>query len=439
MRNTGLVVLVFAALLGTAGCEILSSPTPAPTSPVATVSLPPPSTPTTTPENTVVPTGTPATGLTTLTLWIPDFMDLYDETGNPTYLMEQIEAFNQTHRNVQVNVLVKKASGTGGLYNLLDTAAPVAPGVLPDVVVLNETDLYRAAREALIQPLPETFSPPPSTYAIALKASRPLTVPHAVPLLMNIEQTVYNPRLALTAPLSWTAVLSGGYSLLFPAAPPNDLADDAVLSAYLGAGGTLVDESGSPFLDRTTLEKLYGFLDTLQEENRLNAELVMELSDANACWNAYQERRATLSVVPAAAYWTTKPRIDAPGWIPTPNGTPYSIAHVWSLALVTSDPARQEAARQLVMWLSGPERAATLSQQTETLPTNREALALWGLMPEELSFFDTLLASAALPPLTEKIDRPIRQALQAGVRLLLEEPEATPAQAAAQALLALRK
>ncbi len=422
-------------------CDIESPLTPDSLTPsvIATTSISPIETPTLTPESPATPTSEPLTGLTTITLWVPDFMPLYDEAGEATQFMTQIEAFNRSNRTTQVDVLVKKATGPGGIYHLMETGAQAAPEVLPDLVLLNEADLHKAADAALIQPLPEAVSVPTSTYALAIEATRQPTVSYAVPLLANIEQTVYNPRLALSAPLSWTTVLSGGYSLLFPAAPPDDLADDALLAAYLGSGGILVDEAGTPFLDRGILEDFYGFLIELRARELLDAQLVSELPDASTCWEAYQERQATLSVVPAAEYWSAETRIDAPGWMPTADGTPYSMARVWSLALVTSDPARQEEALELAAWLSEPDRLAEASQQVPMLPTNRETLALWGLMPEELDFIDVLFEAAALPPLTEELDRPIRRALQAGLALVLGETPATAEQAAAQALRVLRK
>lgn len=434
----GWCMIVTLAFLLLVGCDLnmmsTSTATPTVSEPVMVDSTPSP-----TLEVSPTPTSAPFTGLTTITLWVPDFMPLYNEAGEATYLMEQIEAFNQTNRSIQVDVLVKKSTGPGGLYDLLETGSQAAPEVIPDLLLLNETDLRKAANAALVQPMPESITVPTSTYSLAIEATQQPTVSYGVPFLMDIEQTVYNPRVALTAPLSWTSVLSGGYSLLFPAAPPNDLADDALIAAYLGSGGTIVDEAGEPFLDRAILEDLYGFFGDLRTEESINVQLVSELPDAAACWEAYQERQGTLSVVPAAEYWSAENRVDAPGWIPTADGTPYGLAHFWSVALVTQDPVRQDAALRLIAWLKEPERLALASQQMVMLPTSRETLALWGLLPEDLDFIDTLLTTAALPPLIEEIDRPVRRALQAGLVVMLGESPATPEQAAAQALTVLRK
>ena len=441
-KRIGWLTLIAFALLLFTGCDLGLSltPTASPTpSPAATGLVSPVSTPSPTPESSPTPTAVPLTGLTTITLWVPDFMPLYDEADEATELMEQIEAFNRSNRAIQVDVLVKKATGIGGIYQLLETGAQAAPEVLPDLALLNETDLRKATDAALIQPLPDPVSVPTSTYAFALEATQRPTASYAIPMLADIEQTVYNPRLAMTAPLSWTGVLSGGYSLLFPAAPPDELADDALLAAYLGSGGAIVDETGAPFLDRVVLEQLYGFLIDLRARDLLDAQLVSELPDASACWEIYQERQATLSVVPSAEYWAAENRIDAPGWIPTVEGTPYGLAHLWSLALVTQDRDRQDAALQLAAWLNAPERLSEVSQQAVMLPTNRETLALWGLLPEELEFVDVLFEAAEVPPLKEEVDRSIRRALQAGLVLVLGETPATAEQAAAQALTVLRK
>ncbi len=423
--------LLLSALLLTSGCNvIMSTPTP-------TVPLPSP-TPSPIPEVLPSPTPTPAPALTTLTLWAPDLLDPYAEETQADLLMEQIAAFMQANWDIQVQVLVKTPTGPGGLYALLSTASVAAPDVLPDLIMLRDADLQAAAEGGFIHPLPEIDAGAPGGYPFTTEATTFAGATYGLPFLTEIEQMVYNPRVATTTPLSWTAVLTGGYSLLFPAAPVTGLADDALLGAYLGTGGDIVDDEGEPMLERVHLEELYRFLKSLMDAGLLEPEHVTQLPDAAACWDAYQQGWGTLSVVPAGMYWATPDRPGMSGWFPTPGGEPESLAHLWSLALVSADPGQQEAALALAAWLTAPERVAELSQVVALLPTSGESLALWTLAPEDLDFLDTLLM-AARPVFPSSVAQPVRRALQAGVQLLLEEEDTTPEQAATHALTVLRK
>ena len=335
-----------------------------------------------------------------------------------------------------MELLVKSATGPGGLYELLSTSAPVAPQLLPDLIILNESDLQAAAEAQLLQPVPTAGVVNTSTYLFASQATRGLTQTYGLPLLVDLEQSVYNPRVSVHTPLSWTAVISGQYSLLFPSEPPSELAADFLLAAYLGSGGAVQDEDGAPLLDRALLESLYTFLAALRAEGKLPTELALQ--DAADCWAAYQDGAGTLSVVSAGEYWSTSARIGAPLSIPTAEGDPFALAHLWSLAVVTEDTRRQEAAQKLLTWLLAPQRTSELAVEALMLPSNQEALERWPLTPDEFTFITELLAVVELPPV-ERINRPVRRALQAGLEMLLEVGDTTPEIAASHALTVLRK
>ncbi len=416
---------ILAILL--AGCQ----PAPSTTAPLS-------SEPTISPLPTSTPmlTDTPAPALITLTLWVPDFLATYTAEGDITVFNEQLETFAHQHPDIQVELLIKNATGAGGLYDLLSTAAPVAPQLLPDLIMLNESDLRAAAESHLLQPAPTAGFASTTTFPFATQATRNLTHSYGLPLMVDLEQMVYNPHVSVHIPLSWTAVLSGRYSLLFPAAPPTELADDFLLAAYRGSGGAVVGEDGEPLLERQRLEELYAFLAALHEDGRLRVDL--ELQAAADCWAAYQQGLGTLSAVSAGEYWNNSARIGSPTWIPTLEGEPFALAHLWSLALVTEEPHRQAAAQKLLAWLAAPQRTAELATEALMLPSNLAAIEMWPLTPDEVTFIERLLLAAETPP-AESIDQPVRRALQAGLQMLLEVPATTPEIAAAHALTVLRK
>ncbi len=413
-----------------AGCALLPSLTPSPT---------PPPTATFSPLPTPSPTATtmPAPPFVILDIWVPDFLNPNDETTGAAVLTGQLAEFTDIYPDIQVQVIVKKATGTGGLYGLLNTAYPVAPSVLPDLIVLNQSDLGEAIEEGLVRPLEpypvELASFFPFSYSGLQKEERL----YGIPFVVQADQMVYRSGISAAPPFSWTDVLTSGYSLLFPAGVTDGVADDALLAIYLGSGGSVVDDQGKPTLDRAILEQLYRFFDEMTRRNLLNSDRVLSLADAQSCWDVYQQGIGRLSPVPAGVYWTAPSQVNLPTWAPTLHGQPTAIAHTWSLALVTDDPFRQEAALQLALWLTAPRQMADLTRATFLLPPRTQAIEQWGLLPEEVLFLEKWLNSAT-PALPAYVDLPVRRALQAGLRGLLSREVTTPEEAATYALANLR-
>ncbi len=420
--------LILALVMMTGGCGWMpAEPTHAP---------PPLPSPTPTPPATPTPTATPTPSLTTLRLWVPDFLDPYDETTGAAPLADLLDAFARTHLDVQVQLLVKKAEGPGGLYHLLSTAYDVAPAVLPDLILLGEDDMRTAARAGLVQPLePQVISEDffPFTRAAATHDG---TV-YGIPFIAWADHTIYREGVSTTPPLTWTDVLSSRYTLLFPAAPPDRLADDALLVAYLSTGGEVVDEEGNAVLERVNLEMLYRFFLHLMDARLLDPDIALTLPDAAACWEAYRDGKGRLAPVPAGRYWQAPTPYSRPAWFPTPDGDPLAIGHTWYAAVVSTDPKRQEQALALALWLTVPRHMAELTASTGLLPTRAQALAEWPLMPEDMAFLGTLLTHAVPnPPVT--VDESVRRALQAGLAALLKGEVETPDEAATYALSQLR-
>ncbi|MBN1486505.1 MAG: extracellular solute-binding protein [Anaerolineae bacterium] len=418
-------------LVGLAGCMWIA-PEP-PVSPLPTS--------TATPELLITPTETvkPPVGLITLSLWVPDFLSPYQEEDEAAALLvERLNDFATIYPDIQVEVSVKASSGEGGVYNLLSTAALAAPDVVPDVVILGEADLQTGAKSELLQPIENTVLKGSDYFPFAKEGVMVDAVIFGVPFVSQAEQTVYRSRVSASAPLSWTAVLSGGYSMLWPAAPSNGLASDALLAAYLGSSDIVLSEDNILTLDRVQLENLYRFVSRSVELGLLTPESALKTTDARSCWDVYLEGGVDLSLVPMGLYWTGDiPYNSNPGWIPTQDGSPVILGNLWSLALTTEVPARQEAAIHLIQWLTDPQFNARFTYAAELMPPRYRALGLWALSEEDLAFVTAMMESVRIA-LPATIDIPVRQALQVGVEALLLGDVDTPEGAATRALTVLR-
>ncbi len=427
-------LMIVLLLILIAGCR--PAPTPA-TTPSLSPSPPPPTpAPPPSPEADDAPLH--------LRLWVSDAILPAEATEAEAPLLAQIAAFDSRQEHIEIEVLVKKNAGTGGLLDLLETASQAAPAVLPDLVLMDESAMREAAAEKLLQPLPAE-SLPPSSYETAVAASRIESETFGLPYLVAIEGLALRPTPALTLPegtLYWHDVISEALPLLFPAAPPDDLADDFLLRLYLEAGGSLQDEAGNLTLDRDALEQSYGFIAEAVQAGLIDPQTVLALPDAQSCWTTFrEEERWRLTVLPAADYWLASPQEAVPveALLPTTTTKPLQIGHYWLWALVTTDERRQEAALTLLDWLLTPPNLSDVSEAVHLFPTTGEALALWPLPPAEFTFVSRLVTAAAPPP-PQPVEGNVRKALQSGLTLLLNHPqEVTPAEAAEHALLTLRK
>jgi ABC-type glycerol-3-phosphate transport system substrate-binding protein len=124
--------------------------------------------------------------------------------------------------------------------------------------------------------------------------------------------------------------------------------------------------------------------------------------------------------------------------MPNSQEKPTAIVHDWSLAIVTADPNRQQAAENLIAWLVDPRHMAELTRNALLIPTRRHAVRLWGLFPEDRIFLENLLENG-IPALPPEVDTHVRRALQFGLNAVLRQEVDTPQEAATYAMTDLRR
>ena len=436
MKYSGRIWLILLLIPMLAGCTWLpQSGGEAPvTSPTPTTS------PSPTPFAVVTPTRVfpPAPRRLTLKLWVPEFLDPYSEAVGGAALTAQLTAFSAENDRVQVEVIAKRDTGSGGLLNLLSTAVDVAPSIMPDLIVLSKADLRIAANAGLVQPLDAVPVSWTDFYPFAVEGVDVANAVYGIPFVARADQMVYRAGVAETPPISWTAVLTHGYAMLFPAGAPSGLANDALLAAYIASGGSVIDQDGKATLDRVYLEQLYGFFFDMIRLGLINTERALSLPDAQTAWQTYAEGIGDLSPVPVGLYWQNPPQDSHPIWVPSSQGKPVAIVRNWSLAMVTVDPNRQLASQALIAWLVDPRHMADLSRRALLVPTRRHAVRLWGLFPEDRMFLDTLLENS-IPALPTEVDTVVRRALQYGLTAVLSQEVDTPEAAATYAMTDLRR
>ncbi len=425
--------LIILLLLTMTGCGFLSPrPTASPISPLpAPTSLPlaPTSTPTPQPQPLII----------ALTLWVPEQFSPYGGRPGAGVLAQQLDDFGEAYPDIQVEVVVKKAHGRGGLLDFLRTARDVAPSVMPDLVVLDAADLETATGSGLIQPLDDFLSPSITAgrfpFATALGEVEEQTMGFVV--AADMQHLAYRTTLFESPPVSWTQVISAPAPFLFPARGQDRQVNDATLIQYLAAGGKLTDRDGNPWLDEEVLVSVLGFYSDCIGTGVISPTAVLDIADADQAWERFQAGEEGMAVVRASRYWLEADETVAAVPIPTRDGQPFSIARGWAVTMATDDPARQALATLLLDWLIAPAHSALWTQATGYLPGTSGALRLWDISSVDRAMLRRVM-EAAVPEPRSEVMATVGPAMQEALETALRR-RATPERAASAAVKGLEE
>jgi ABC-type glycerol-3-phosphate transport system substrate-binding protein len=377
-------------------------------------------------------------GVVRLTVWVAeDLSPAADSPGGET-LASQLAAFGDMHPDIQVEVQAKSVSGRGSTLDYLRTAPPVAPSVLPDVVLLDREALIEAAREGLILPITaETLSAiEVDLYPAAVELGSVDDLPVGIPYLLEIQHNVYRESLFEDGPpLAYADLLPERPTELpayvFPATATGGVNDDTLLG-YLAAGGSLTNAEGIPTIDVAALADVLTFYGEARENGVLSSS-VLQYETTTETWEAFRQGEAGLAAVSSMPYLAARDEVPDAGLASalTIDGEPLTLVTGWSWALVASDPERSAAALTLLAWLMEPVNHGTYAQAVDYLPSQSVALAVWGDDDPYVSFANRLLDAALLPP-GPALDSTVGVAMQDAVEDVLLN-RASPQEAAAAA------
>ncbi len=338
-------------------------------------------TPTATPEPTPAPTAaataTPLSPATpapvTLTVWLPDWM-LLDDPEAAQLLQNAIQSYG-IDQNIDIHIVVKPERGPAGLLDALRKTYPVAPAVLPDLIILPFDDAMLAAQENLLQPLNDLITEDlmGDLYPFANNILASGESWYALPFAADFDHLAFQPSALSDIPLSWSTILESNARYAFPAGGPDSTLPDAVLIHYLSASG------GSTIRpDAEALRTLLTFYDRLRQQDLLPPDAVQAASAADT-WALALQGKADLAHTRASLWLRDRAQatILRFGPIPTADSQPRTIAHGWAFAVVTADPVRKTSAGQFIASLMAPDTLAAWTLAARRLPPRRSALALW--------------------------------------------------------------
>lgn len=431
----GLVALtgiIFAAgcapFLPNASFAPTSTLTPAPTTSLATPK------PLSTAADTIA--SNPQPTVITLTFWTTEHF-----SPQTDQLAQQLRDFEASHDNVKVEVFTKKTSGQASILNYLNSAKAVAPGIMPDVIILPTEQLPQAWRAGLLQPLEGKIDR--TIVQDLLPAARQLgTVDDqlaGIPFELDVEHIVYNTTQIITAPLRWTDVLSNHVPYQFPAKGQNGLLNDATTMQYLSAGGKLTDTAGAPVINETALQAVLKFYRTLVN-NRIITPQILEAGTTGELWANYLENPNGIVHVNAHQYLLERHSLEdvQAAAIPTLEGKPVTFGYGWAFAVVTNDPNRQIYAQELIELFMQTDANALWATHTAVIPSRQSAFDLVARNNDPYwLFLKDYLQTVTPPPSFAGYDQLSRILQQTIVQVI--NNETTPDQAIETAVNALKQ
>ena len=426
------LVMMFCA----SACNALASPTPG-----VTPTFPPKPLPTTTltgevPDRSSTLTPTPALTTTqtiTLTVWTTEELSPNGVRGGRV-LKSQIDAFGRTRPNVRVEFILKKASGTGGMLDFLVNTQAVAPQLLPDVIILDSRELDAAAQTGLLQPLDGDL--PAGVYAdlfpTAQKTARLDGAWVALPLFIEAEHLVYNSTRLPRPPRTWNDVISSSVPFLFPAE-----GDDGFVAQYLSVGGALTDANANPTLNADAMVQVLTFYRRARDANVI-PETALTLKSVDESWSMFIAAQVGFAQVAASQYLAERERLTNVSYaaLPTRDGQAMTLTRAWVMAVTTTNPARRQAALDLLQWLGTSARLSEWASAARKIPARRSAFATAIDSPEYAQFLRGLLDRGTNMPTVTQLAR-LAPAYRTAVQSVLRG-QVTPVEAANRAVNSIK-
>ncbi|MBN1439174.1 MAG: extracellular solute-binding protein [Anaerolineales bacterium] len=372
---------------------------------------------------------TPTVNIATLTLWLPPAFRPDSSSAGGKALAERIEAYEARNPGVQVVVRIKAASGAGGLRDSLAVAAAAAPGALPDLVALDQSNLRAAAIKNLIHPLDgllpsQTWD---SHYAYAKNMVVIDDLRYGLPFSGD-ALILASTAVPYSEPERWDSLENWTAPVFLP------LGDSRALFLFYGyyaAGGIQILSSTDGEILQEPFARELSWLRSMAEYELLSPRSLQidSFEGAFLAIESIAECAATLYSVVShnTDYFMT--------YLPTPDGSRFSLATGWAWTLATADPMRRIKAADLILWLTDPEFLAEWSQAQGVLPASSEAVALWP--PGNERELAAGVSGPALPFPDDEISAFIGPIFSKAVRKVLVEG-ATPEEAAREAAESIR-
>jgi ABC-type glycerol-3-phosphate transport system substrate-binding protein len=311
-------------------------------------------------------------------IWLPPEFDPDGNNPASNLLKARLEEFEAENPDIRLEVRVKTLEGTGGLLESLVAANVAAPLALPDLVLLPRPLLESATVKGLLYPYDGLTSimEDQSWFEYAKQLAHVQSSTYGIPFAGDALALTYHPSMLETPPSDLETSLSSGEVLLYPATDPQAL---FTLSMYMAGSGSPQDAQGRPWLNIASLTKIFDF-DQRASLAGVTPYWLTQYSNDTQIWEAFLNNPYPMAVTWTSAYLShmlAAPADLAVTSLPTPDGTPFTLATGWSWALASQDPTHHSLAIKLAEYLVDKEFLAEWTYAAGYLPPRADALQSW--------------------------------------------------------------
>lgn len=356
-----------------------------------------------------------------LVLWVPPFFSISAGDRADAVLAAALAEFTPTADGAPVILIPKADRGVTGLPSYLSSASRVATAVLPDIVLLHNFDLARAANAGIITALsPEEAARFPGIPPHLLATARLQGTLYGLPYVAGLEHLAYQKERVPTPPATWADFLAQDKRLLFAGGSADEYAIPFAWTLYLLGGGRL-DETGG-LTDPNILEEVFTNLQAGRTAGLL-PDSALTLSNPQAVWTFFANGDAEMAIVPATLFRNQQNESNATGYAPIParGGEVRAVLTSWSFAILTQEPERRRKALHLLEQLFAPPVHGEWSWSARRVPSQPEAFAYWDSSDPYTQFLQESLAAGVAAPNPRVLDELARLTQQTQRSLLFGE------------------
>ena len=349
----------------------------------------------------------------TIRIWWPS--EVYPEAGSSaaTILQSQLDSYRQ-NSGQNIEVRVKPSDGVGGIFQTLRSGNVAAPAAMPDLVLLQRSDLIQAVAGTLIQPIDPsalgTGNESNDIYPAAVALGQVNGIQYGLPYALAIDHFVYRVLAYPSPPSTASALLNAVQPVLFPAGTAKGV-NATLLSQYLAAGGRVADDKGGPVLDKDALQSVLQFYEQAAAAKVVGPMLV-DFTSAETYWPTFVQGKSDVAEVNSTFYLHQRGNLTGVAVLPLLpiSGNAVTSLDGWLWAITTGDPQRQLTAENALAWLMQPQQQAAFTEAVGELPSRHSALAAWKDQTYA-AFADSILSARAIPA-ADQIDPAVAKALQ---------------------------
>jgi len=309
-----------------------------------------------------------------LVLWVPPFVGPTDNGSAAAIFEEHIDAFENNHEGVTVDVRVKAEDGPASLMNSLTSTSAAAPLAMPSLILLSRSDLEAAAQKGLILPVAD-YSVVINDldwfqYArsMAIIGDSAYGLPFAGDAMVMLSRTdSYEEGF----PESWQEQFESQTPVYFEASDPKA---NLLLTYYLSLGGVFHDEEEQAILEPEILAQVLQIFQDGLAANTFAAEYLS--LDSGALLEAYQEGTVNTVITWSSDYLGHNLESTEIHPLLPLTGYDYTVADGWILALADPLPERRALAVELAEFLVEIDFLADWNEAAGYLPMRSSSIEL---------------------------------------------------------------